>query len=194
MRRVRVRRVLAGAAVVAGLAVVVWALWPDPVPPWPPGAVVPVEQVAAFYRDHEAAADRQLRGHPIRVAVTPLTIYRGDYPPGQHPPYEDPPTAVFRAEMWPLPTNPHDGRPLLPGDVEFRFPSHEAAAGLKTGQPAVIEGVCDGVWRSSPGRLLKGGTPSVFDRVREGLRRAQREDYTEFRILVFRDCRVVGGP
>jgi hypothetical protein len=193
MRRVRVRRrVLVGAAVIAGLAAV-WALWPDPVPPWSPGAVIPVEQVAVFYRNNEAAADRQLRGRLIRIAVTPTTIRRGGFPPGQPPPDPRPPIAVFRAEMWPIPTLP-DGTPGISGDVEFQFPSHEAAAGLKLGQPVVIEGVCDGIRRSWPGGRISVGSQSVLDQVWTVIQRARRESYTELRVLVFRDCRVVPDP
>jgi hypothetical protein len=192
MQRVR-RRVLVGAAVVAGLAAAVWVLWPNPVPEWPPEAVVPIEEIAAHYRDHEAAADRRLRGRTIRVAVTPTTIHSGGYPPGQVPTYARPPTAVFRAEIWPIPTEA-DGRPLLRGDVEFRFPTREAAAGLQIGQLAVIEGVCDGVQRSWPGGRVSMGSPSVLDRVWNGILRPRRASYPQLRVLVFRDCRVVAGP
>jgi hypothetical protein len=61
---------------------------------------------------------------------------------------------------------------LSSGDVEFRFPDHAALGGLQPERPApvVIEGVCRGV-----------------ERYNQGTR-------DELRVLVFENCRVVGGP
>jgi hypothetical protein len=168
MRRVRVsRRVVVGAAVVAGLAAAVWVLWPNPVPDWPPGAVIPVGEIATLYRDNEAPADRELRGRSVRVAVTPSSVS------GAHPsiplPHSGPPIAHATAGLWKVPTTA-DGDPMAHGDVQFRFPALAALGGLQPRQPAVIEGVCRGV-----------------ERYNQGTR-------AELRFLVFEDCRVVADP
>jgi hypothetical protein len=151
---------------VAGVGAVGYQVWrEDPAPLWPPGAIIPVEEIAALYRDNEAAGDRELRGRPVRVAVTPTSISGAH--PSIPPPHRGPPKAHGTAGLWPIPMI--EGKwPAASGDVQFRFPDLAALGGLQPGQSAVIDGVCRGVERHNVGTR------------------------DELRFLVFENCRVVG--
>jgi hypothetical protein len=164
------RLVLLGAAV-AGLVVLGCQVGDEePAPAWAPGAVIPVEEIAALYKKNEAAADRELRGRPVRVAVTPTTVTWGAHPTLPLP-HKGPPTAHATAGLWQIPITP-SGDPLTFGDVQFRFPDHATLGGLQPERPApvLIEGVCRGVERYNQGT------------------------WADLRFLAFDNCRVVVGP